>query len=127
MLDPLLRCRIVTRWENRHTLWLRDNFTRQRIDLRNSLHLIAKKFDPLRRILPRRINIHHITPHPKISPRKVDVIALVLNIREQPHKFILLPTFTPPNRNRHLRIRLWRPDTIDTAHARHDDRIAPRQ
>ena len=82
MLDPLLRCRIVTRWENRHTLWLRDNFTRQRINLCNSLHLIAEKFDPLCRILPRRIDIHNITSHSEIPPRKVDIIALVLDIRK---------------------------------------------
>ena len=58
------------------------NFAGERINLRNSINLIAKKINSIGDFFACRKNINHVTPNPKCSPMKIYVISLILNIRQ---------------------------------------------
>ena len=84
----LRRCIVATRKDGK-LRWLIENLASERVDVRNPIHLITKKFHPIGRLLPCRKDIDHIALDAKGTTCKIDIIAMVLDIHQLAQKFIL--------------------------------------
>ena len=84
----LRRCIVATRKDGK-LRWLIENLASERVDVRNSIHFISKKFHPIGCLLPCRKDIDHIALDAKGTACKIDIIAMVLDIHQLAQKFIL--------------------------------------
>ena len=127
LLDFLLRCCIVATRKDGELRWLIEDLASERVDMRNPIYLISKKFHPIGRLLPCWKDIDHITLNAKGTACKIDIIAMVLDIHQLAQKFILNTPLTLAHRDGQLIIVGGRTKTIDTAHTSNDNHIAARE
>ena len=84
----LRRCIVATRKDGK-LRWLIENLASKRVDVRNPIHLIPKKFHPIGCLLPCWKDIDHIALDTKGTTCKIDIIAMILDIHQLAQKFIL--------------------------------------
>ncbi len=89
--------------------------------------MVAKKLSPVGNVTPGGKNIDDVTPDPKSTPMKVNVITLVLDISQLTDELILLAAFTGLERDCHRRVIIGRANTINTADTGDDNRIPSSQ
>ena len=94
----LRRCIVATRKDGK-LRWLIENLASKRVDMRNSIHLISKKFHPIGRLLPCRKDIDYIALNAEGTARKIDIIAMVLDIHQLAQKFVLNASLTLAHRD----------------------------
>ena len=89
LLNFLLRCCIVATRKDGKLRWLIENLASERVDMRNPIHLISKKFHPIGCFLSCWKDIDHIALDAKGTACKIDIIAMVLDIHQLAQKFVL--------------------------------------
>ena len=113
--------------KNSEEFRLFQNLASQRVNPRNSIDIIAEKLHSISCFAARRKDIDHVAFDAKRTARKVDIVAMILNIHQLAQKFVLQTPFAALNSNRQIIIIRWRPQTINAADARHDNHVAPRK
>ena len=98
----------------------------QPVNLRNSLHLIPEKLNPIGLASGiGRKHLQHISPHPEGSPMEVHIIACILNINQLMNNLIPVPHHPRPQRNHHLLIINRTSQAIDAGDRCYNDHILP--
>ena len=113
--------------KNSEEFRLFQNLASQRVNPRNSIDIIAKKLHSISRFTARRKDINHVAFDAKRTARKVNIVTMILDIHQLAQKFVLQTPLTALNSDRQIIIIRRRAQTIDTADARHDNYVAPRQ
>ena len=88
--------------------------TRQRIELGNAFHFIAKHADaPGAIFLVGREDFDGVAAHPEIAPREAHIVALILDGDEISQKLALRHPVADLNGERHRGIGFNRADTVN--------------
>ena len=97
------------------------------IDGSDSINLITEEFDPNGGLLqicwP---HFHDITPNPKMSPFKSDVVTLKEKVHQFCQKFITPQFLALANAEHHILVILRISQTVNTTYAGHHDHIIAR-
>src|SRR5688572_11581927 len=97
----------------------------QRIDLDDSLDLVAEELHAQRNVLIGGKDLEGVAPYPERSSRERHVVSVVLNIDQMPDDLVSPRLTTAAERYHRLRVFLWGPQTIDARDRGHDDDIPP--
>ena len=97
----------------------------QGIDLVNGLHFIPPELDPISEIFVGGKDLHHISPHPKGTPVKVKVVALVLDLHQTGQEALPGIGAAFLHINHHPLIDLGRPQAVNAGDGGYDDDVAP--
>ena len=115
---------IMGRREDCHVAKLRLYLSRQRVDLRNSIHLIAKEFNAIRLASGiRRKDLQHISAHTEGSSFEIHLISRILNIDQLVDHFVSILFHSRSQRNHHFFIVDRAAQTVNTGNRRHDDHV----
>ena len=94
LLHLLFRCHVVTSRKNSHLLWIAHNLARQWVDLQDTLHFVTKELYPISRLSPRGVDIDCIAPYPEVTPSKIQVVAVILDIAQMTQELVVLVALT---------------------------------
>ena len=86
--------------EDSKELRLFQNLASQRVNPRNSIDVITEKLHPISRFTACWKDIDHVAFDAKRTARKVDIVAMILNIHQLAQKFVLQTPLTALNGNR---------------------------
>src|SRR5947209_16867364 len=125
-LDYRTRHHIVRLWINRNSLlvFLYD-LTKQRVDRRDGIDLVAPKLDPVRLVHVAWIQLDDVTSHAKYAAVKIDIHAFVLQFDKALEEVLALHLLTRFNELQHSVIRVRIAEAVDARHRSDDDRVAP--
>ena len=110
---------------NRQPRILLFDGAKQRINLRQRLHFIAKQFNAVGEVVIRRKNLNHIAAHAKGPAAKVAVIALIEDLHKFAHDVFTLDLLALLQKEQHAVIGFGRSQSVDATHRRDNDAIAP--
>jgi hypothetical protein len=79
-LDRRLRRHVFGGRPDREVVELRVDLTRQRIEVRDLLDLVAEEGDPVRGLLVRRLHLDDVALHPEAASAEHRVVADVLRV-----------------------------------------------
>src|ERR1035441_4507172 len=101
--------------------------SKQRIDLRERLYLIAEQLNPISRLVIRRIDFDHITAHTKCSTPEVHIIALVENFNQSPSYIFAADTLAFFQQQQHSVVSLRRTQAVDATYRTDNNRVSTLQ
>ena len=129
-LDPFhgrpqsLSCRHVVRCRVDERLGqLPDDLSGHRVHLEQSIDLVTEVLDSQDRLLVGGHDLEGVAPDAESAPGEVDLVALVLDVHEAPHR-ILEGVLDPLHDAQQLSlVLLRRPEPVDRGHRGHDDDV----
>src|ERR1700756_2455024 len=93
----------------------------QRINLREGIHLIAKKLNAVGVVIVGRKDLNNVTANAKSAALKVHVIALVKNLHQLAENIAALDLLALFQKQQDAVIRFRRSQTVNAAYRRNDD------
>ena len=100
---------IVASRENRHMVALRQNLTRQHIELHNAVNLIIEHLNAHSLLaVGRRNNLNHVAAHTEGATLKINIIARILNLHQLMQNLLAVDNLPQTQRQHHIIILLWR-------------------
>ncbi len=93
-LDRRARRDVLRRRPDRDVVELREHLARQRIEVRDRLHLVAEEGDAVRGLLVRRLDLEHVALHPEAPATEHRVVPRVHRVDQLPQDeipVVLLP------------------------------------
>ncbi len=101
--------------------------SRQEVESTDAVHLVAKELDADSHVVIARIDFDHVTADSERSAFERKVVPLVLNVHELHQDLVAFPNLSHLQADHQFKVFLRRTQPVNAAHARHDNRIAPRQ
>ena len=100
----------------------------QRIESRDGINFVTKKFDPDRFFVSRcRINLDHVAADAEAAAREIHVVALIKHVDQAPKDRFAGSVLSPFHRQQHPLIIFRRSNAVDAGNARDHDDIPPAQ
>ena len=121
--DPFSRKNIMLGRIDEHLRLAREDFRADRVDIADALDLVAEELKPYPERLIRRPQFYHIAANAELPACKVDVVALILQIRKPPQQLIAIHTVTDAHADHTGLIVPRAAQAKDARHARHDNHI----
>ena len=122
----LARDRVMRRRKDQHVLKVRRHHARGRVELADALDLVAEELQPDGLVLlPHREYLQHVAAHAERAARKVDVVAVVLVLHQQPDHLVAVLLHALAQRQRHVLVLRRVAHRVDARHGRDDDHVPP--
>ena len=99
--------------------------SKQRIDLRQRLNLIAPQFDAIRHVVIRGINLNNIAAHAKRSAPEIALGALVQDFNQFARDVLALDLLSLFEEQQHAVISFWRTQSVNAAHRSNNQNVSP--
>ena len=125
MSHPFRACHVMSRREDPQRVDLADDVAGQRVQIVQSLDLVAEELDAHREFLVGRDDLDGVATHPERATGERHVVAGVLNVDEQPQQRI--PGYLLPDLHLDgpVHIGLRRAEAVDARHRRDHHHVAP--
>src|SRR5581483_12513457 len=94
-------------------------------DLRECLHFITPKFNPVGHIVVGREDFNYVAAHAKGSATKISIGALVQDFYEFARDVFPLDLLSLLKEQQHAVVSFRRPQTVDAADRRHNQTVTP--
>ena len=122
--QPIARRHVVRRREHRVARHLALDLAGQRIEQHQRIDLVVEQLDAQRLALGlRREDVDHVAAHAIRALREIELVALVLHVRQAPQDLALIDAVAARQMQHHRQIRLRIAEAVDRRHRRDDDRI----
>ena len=79
---PVVGGDVVRRREHHQLLELAEDLAGERVEAHESLHRVAEQLDPESALFVGREDVDGVAPHPELTPREAELVALVGHIDE---------------------------------------------
>ena len=103
------------------------DLARERVEVRDLLHLVAEERDPVRRLDVRRLDLDEVALHPKAAAPEDGVVAHVLALDELAQHLVAVVRLPHLEHQHALAPLLGRAEAVDARDRGDDDDVAPRE
>ena len=101
-----------------------EDLARQRVEVLDTLDLVAEEGDPVRRLGVGRHDLHQLTAHPEGSAPQRRVVALVLHLHQLAHDLVAVDLLADLEELHFFVVDLRRADPVDAGDRGDDDHVA---